>query len=825
VQEGPFKRFCRKAGYLERLLFVIANHSNPTQDIVKNFDQDIAKIYREKLGYRIEIKEKDDVWLYTPCHENGIKLGWWDDQKNDWREVKNNKNGRLDLLEEIFDSEILKKQDKEDHGPSKLIYSSMREGEKKENFEKFEFPPFVFIVDEINRANLSAVLGELMFCLEYRGVDGSVPLTYDALSMDNANRDAYAPINLNTQDINDRFFVPSNLYFIGTMNTIDKSTESIDFALRRRFGWWYLSGEERINPAVFYDNGPSEFGKIANETHEKLNINLAKHLSRQSEDLRIGPTYFYKLKDIHKVLKNRDYSLKWLYHHYLRPTLEDYFQGNTSKWKNAENDFLGLFTTDETTDLDERITVHDLKNALNIIPQVIIYGSPGTGKTYLARQYKKEFSVPDNQWEFIQFHPAYTYEDFLQGIRPIPNDKGADYKLTPGKFKSFCMRAGALERALFAGLVSERTEAQFDSYQLSGNKIKYYGITIVEWQERKTGYVFIVGGATRLFHTKTQDPKTNIEAIKWILNTISEDIWIDNIIDDIIEEIEIVGSGLVEEQIADKIYLEGLRKKHYQYYTIVIDEINRGDLASIFGELMYCLEYRGPDGHIQLPYTIDEEKNDKSDYFASIQGREVFFIPSNVRIIGTMNTIDRSTEPIDYAMRRRFAWLRVGPDEQTLEKALKELSKKHLPQDAWKESHKEIICIVDMFRKFNEILKNIRSMPSEDFRIGETYFFRIIDLLREAFETCGDSEDEPIKSAFRKIKRGPIEYNKRVIDLLFEQYLEPVLEDYFTLAGKRWRKDRDGRDGFINIIGETECAKKQKNDNRTNGAEEVENDG
>ena len=97
-------------------------------------------------------------------------------------------------------------------------------------------PPFFFIIDEINRAELSRVLGELMLCIEYRGTQGAISTQYAALNTRESTM-------LNTAG-GPRFFIPHNVYLIGTMNTIDRSVESFDLALRRRFRW------ERIDPDI-----------------------------------------------------------------------------------------------------------------------------------------------------------------------------------------------------------------------------------------------------------------------------------------------------------------------------------------------------------------------------------------------------------------------------------------------------------------------------------------------------------------------------------------------------------------------------------------------
>jgi 5-methylcytosine-specific restriction protein B len=162
--------------------------------------------------------------------------------------------------------------------------------------------------------------------------------------------------------------------------------------------------------------------------------------------------------------------------------------------------------------------------------QAILYGPPGTGKTYVAERLAKHLVAGGTGTaELVQFHPAYAYEDFMQGMRPKARDGGGlDYPIMDGRFKQFCDEARG------------RT-----------------GLSV-----------------------------------------------------------------------------------------LIIDEVNRANLARVFGELMYLLEYR-----------------DKSIPLAA-GGR--FSIPANVRLIGTMNTADRSIALVDHALRRRFAFLPLYPDYQML---------------------------------------------------------------------------------------------------------------------------------------------------------------
>lgn len=174
----------------------------------------------------------------------------------------------------------------------------------------------------------------------------------------------------------------------------------------------------------------------------------------------------------------------------------------------------------------DRGTLESWVAAIERKGQAIVYGPPGTGKTHMARLLAKHLvSGGDGKVEIVQFHPAYAYEDFIQGIRPrIGNGQAMSFDLVSGRFLDFCRAA------------------------------------------------------------------------------------------------------------------RGRRGRS----VLIIDEINRANLARVFGELMYLLEYR-------------------EDAIPLAAGG-VLEIPANVRIIGTMNTADRSIALVDHALRRRFAFLALRPD-------------------------------------------------------------------------------------------------------------------------------------------------------------------
>ena len=161
---------------------------------------------------------------------------------------------------------------------------------------------FVFIIDEINRGEISKIFGELFFSIDpdYRGEKGSVSTQY---------------ANLHESD--EKFYIPDNVYIIGTMNDIDRSVDTFDFAMRRRFRFVEVTAESRLHIL------DEELGEDAKEAKIRLrNLNAAiENIQELNSHYHIGPSYFLKLKDV-----DFDYELLWS--DYLKPLLEDYVRGS-----------------------------------------------------------------------------------------------------------------------------------------------------------------------------------------------------------------------------------------------------------------------------------------------------------------------------------------------------------------------------------------------------------------------------------------------------------------------------------------------------------------
>ena len=190
----------------------------------------------------------------------------------------------------------------------KSANTEMTEFFEKNDFEKqiIEALPetqkkFIFIIDEINRGEISKILGELFFSIDpgYRGKAGEVTTQYS---------------NMHT-NLNERFYIPENVYIIGTMNDIDRSVESFDFAMRRRFRFVEVRAEDTQYMLELLDDEELKAEAIARM--DKLNAEIVR-VPDLNENYQIGASYFLKLKVL---------GFDELWTDYLQPLLQDYVRG------------------------------------------------------------------------------------------------------------------------------------------------------------------------------------------------------------------------------------------------------------------------------------------------------------------------------------------------------------------------------------------------------------------------------------------------------------------------------------------------------------------
>ena len=346
-------------------------------------------------------------------------------------------------------------------------------------------------------------------------------------------------------------------------------------------------------------------------------------------------------------------------------------------------------TIDECNDKDVIKFINNMRNEeptkkyakyIDLLEQnknLVLTGAPGTGKTFMAQAIAKEMGCSDDEMAFVQFHPSYDYTDFVEGLRPVRDCDNFGFELRNGVFKDFCAKAlqnfidseKSIERLQKESSVREILEDFIEdaidneiTFETSGTKNSF---SIVENNERTIIVEVPANEKTRLVKL------SKAELINLIDNNISvksgKDIQAhfhrkhrtqqDSYI--------FVLYNNIKNQAAKEPSVE-VSKVETKNYVFIIDEINRGDISKIFGELFFAIDpgYRGERGKVNTQYQNIIEDGDPF--------KDGFFVPENVFIIGTMNDIDRSVENMDFAMRRRFSWVEVTPNDT--ESMLDELS-------------------------------------------------------------------------------------------------------------------------------------------------------
>ena len=169
------------------------------------------------------------------------------------------------------------------------------------NAKREELKKYIFIIDEINRGEISKIFGELFFAIDpgYRGKGGEISTQYSNLHA----------------DPDEKFYIPENVYIIGTMNDIDRSVDSFDFAMRRRFRFVELKADECLEMLASLENEELQAEAIRRMTALNKAIVEVEDLN---ENYQIGAAYFLKLKSL-------DFDQLWT--DYLQPLLQEYIQG------------------------------------------------------------------------------------------------------------------------------------------------------------------------------------------------------------------------------------------------------------------------------------------------------------------------------------------------------------------------------------------------------------------------------------------------------------------------------------------------------------------
>ena len=343
---------------------------------------------------------------------------------------------------------------------------------------------------------------------------------------------------------------------------------------------------------------------------------------------------------------------------------------------------------------------------------IILQGAPGTGKTYNTAAIalaaldvtdvdlndhkavmKRYDSLLGDQIFFTTFHQSLDYEDFVEGLKPHVqtdadgNSIGITYEPEDGIFKRACNAVQTDQSKDIVECIDDYLQ-KIKGYQ---NKREIPTVTgrsslYVWWKEGNSTVSSRSTNSTSSRGEEYTPSPLNIEKIK----------------------LQALGKGCENNwQSYAQAFIEAVKREYHattdKPVVLIIDEINRGNVSKIFGELITLLESdkRSNGNHpikVMLPYTKGE-----------------FGVPSNLYIIGTMNTTDRSTGTLDYALRRRFAFVTLKSQDSVIKKYYSDAGNDELGSVA--------VALFDDIKKFIENPKHLcGDMSIDDLMVGHSYF-------------------------------------------------------------------------------------------------------
>jgi len=333
----------------------------------------------------------------------------------------------------------------------------------------------------------------------------------------------------------------------------------------------------------------------------------------------------------------------------------------------------------------------------------ILYGPPGTGKTYntinraleivgetppidrkeaieLFNQYRS-----DGQIEFITFHQNYSYEDFVEGIKPnLDNPNILLFKREPGVFKKICTNASfknllkKLKQKIQDEInkttqISPPIQGRFDIngsayiYIVEPDGFRYTGDN---WTAHPNGLVMKFDDLEKMYNAqvKSRQDAVNLKALSGLAN-------------------------------GHATYYFNIYEKLIKNYVLIIDEINRANISRVFGELITLIE-------------DDKRIGAENELTVTLASGEPFGVPSNLYIIGTMNTADRSIALVDIALRRRFTFEGMYPNYDL---KLEHFDNKNVNFNFYTKH-------LPFLKSLNEI---IRIKKNVDYQIGHSFFMKV----------------------------------------------------------------------------------------------------
>ena len=468
-----------------------------------------------------------------------------------------------------------------------------------------------------------------------------------------------------------------------------------------------------------------------NEEDFKFEVISEKPISNKYSDFDGKPTAFWnKFNNISDVLNQQQTIFSAIEKELNRAQKSSYFKHNKKELEKMafDADFRkeALDQLKTITITDEPMEKPDKTSAIPL--NQILFGAPGTGKTYHTKkmaveiingkkartreEINKEYEelIEAGQIVFTTFHQSLSYEDFIEGIKPETIDGNVTYEVKDGIFKQLCSRA----------IEQKPKNSDIEIYDFD----KGWNDLIAEVEQN------FLSDSMLLLPILTQDkgvyvteitdngnlkikPKNSRLDIDYIVSynrtkKLQEAFPDLSVVKNIDKEFRsVIGGSNSSAYWAVLNYINNKIKENNKEidfeetknHVFIIDEINRGNVSAIFGELITLLEEdkrKGNPEHteVKLPYSGDN-----------------FSVPNNVYIIGTMNTADRSVEALDTALRRRFSFVEMQPKPDILSE----------------------VGDVKLKELLETINKRIEVLIDKDHQIGHSYFIgiqNIVDLQR-----------------------------------------------------------------------------------------------
>lgn len=371
----------------------------------------------------------------------------------------------------------------------------------------------------------------------------------------------------------------------------------------------------------------------------------------------------------------------------------------------------------------KEMKMRNLADLLKSKKQIILQGPPGTGKTYTAKVIaeklifgevssnslmQKERLEDSNQFKLIQFHPSYSYEDFVRGIAAKTNGTQIEYKTENKVFAEFALRA-------FKSFNDSKKAASVlskEQWLMSELSLFREIIQVAIDEDGK----YPINDTVSIF--EVDDDAFRYSGKNWEVANRHRMKFSDVILEQLhnaanrqeIKTIPGISGRAKEHSSYDFKLLEKFRaflatrpafvdqniQVSLQNFVLIIDEINRANLPSVLGELIYALEYRG----------------EAVDSMYELDGDRKLILPPNLFIIGTMNTADRSVGHIDYAIRRRFAFIDIEPSSDIIKEIVPE-------ENGLRDKASKLYDDVASFFTSEKLASDFRA---KEIQLGHSYF-------------------------------------------------------------------------------------------------------